>query len=141
MKQTEMWAKYRDEAVALECDDEAYDATLDRLNEPGNIRILHAGMGAAGEAGELLDYLKKCFFYGKEMDRAKIIGEVGDIQWYLTVLLDTMDVSMEEVLEKNIAKLQNRYGGQSFASYATMNRDEQQEQKIMEKKHEDNPSR
>ena len=66
-------------------------------------------MGIAGEAGELVDCVKKVLYHGHEYDRGKVIAEAGDVLWYLTALLNKADISLEEVVNYNKAKLRKRY--------------------------------
>lgn len=73
-------------------------------------RLLHAIMGMVTEAGEAADMLKKHIFYGKEYDQINLIEEVGDMLWYIAIALDEMNITFEEVMERNIAKLKVRYG-------------------------------
>jgi hypothetical protein len=86
-RQLELWDRYTQDALALECKNKEYDNAQERLGEPGEMRILHASMGIAGEGGEVLDLVKKHVFYNKPLDRAKVTEEVGDIMWYVSVLL------------------------------------------------------
>ncbi len=72
-------------------------------------RLMLAGMGLAGEAGEVCDELKKVAFHGKDMDMDKMIKELGDVLWYFALLLDTKDISLQEVMDANVVKLCARY--------------------------------
>jgi NTP pyrophosphatase (non-canonical NTP hydrolase) len=72
-------------------------------------RIEHSIIGIASEAGELMDVVKKCKIYGKDLDRVNLIEEMGDIMWYLALASDELGISFEEIWEKNIAKLKTRY--------------------------------
>ena len=68
--------------------------------------------GLAGEAGEVADMWKKIKFHWLEYNqetREKLIKELGDICWYLFSVADVLDVSMEEIINKNIEKLKNRH--------------------------------
>lgn len=105
----------------------------DNFNDLGisDIRLLHASLGMATEAGELLDQIKKHLFYGKEIDRVNLIEEAGDILWYMGVLLDELDVSFEKVMQINHDKLAKRYG-EKFSSEAALNRDLKAERKVLE---------
>lgn len=38
-----------------------------------------------------------------------LVGEAGDLMWYLENLLDYIGISMDEVYKKNIEKLSKRY--------------------------------
>ena len=40
--------------------------------------LMHMAAGISGEAGEVLDIVKKAFAYGKPIDRAHLIEELGD---------------------------------------------------------------
>ena len=46
------------------------------------LHSLHMKLGSAGEAGELLDALKKNLIYGKELDTANVVEELGDSLFY-----------------------------------------------------------
>lgn len=72
-------------------------------------RFANLGMGLAGEAGEVCDYLKKVVFHGHELDKEKLSHELGDVLWYLANLADSIDVPLSEIAAKNITKLSKRY--------------------------------
>ena len=40
--------------------------------------------------------------------RTKLIDELGDVLWYMTRICDTLDVSMYEVMKRNVDKLSKR---------------------------------
>jgi NTP pyrophosphatase (non-canonical NTP hydrolase) len=94
-------------------------------------RIEHGAMGAVTEAGELMDIVKKCKIYGKEFDKLHMIEEMGDLMWYLAILCDDLEVSFEEVWEKNIKKLKTRYP-ERYTDDNAINRDYENERKEME---------
>lgn len=72
-------------------------------------RLQHAILGLSSEIGELADAVKKYVIYEKEIDSENIIEEVGDILWYLSIVCNTMNFSMEEAAQANIEKLKKRY--------------------------------
>ena len=76
---------------------------------PRALRLLHAGMGIATEAGEFVDPLKKHIFYGKDLDVENLKEEMGDLLWYIGIACDTLGVTVQELMEANIAKLRKRY--------------------------------
>lgn len=90
-----------------------------RLTKPGlhilqtltplKVEYIHMALGITTEAGELGDAIKAHAIYGKELDRANIIEELGDLEFFMERLRDLMDISREETLEANIDKLQTRY--------------------------------
>lgn len=68
--------------------------------------------GLAGEAGEVADMWKKIKFHGLEYNEEtceKLIKELGDICWYLFSVADVLDISVEEIINKNITKLKARH--------------------------------
>ena len=73
--------------------------TADRCN------ILHMAVGISGEAGELLDALKKALIYNKPIDRDNIIEEIGDLEFYMEGLRQALKISREQTLSANIHKL------------------------------------
>ena len=75
----------------------------------GDDGLMHCAVGIAGEAGELLDAIKKTWVYGKSLDRANIIEELGDIEFYAEALRTLLDIDRDEVIAANVAKLEKRY--------------------------------
>jgi NTP pyrophosphatase (non-canonical NTP hydrolase) len=86
-------------------------------------RFANFGMGIAGEAGEVCDYLKKVVFHGHELDRERLKKELGDVMWYVATLATTADLTLEEIATANIEKLKARYP-EGFSSEHSINRDE-----------------
>ena len=71
--------------------------------------LINGVMGLCGEAGEAIDIVKKHLAQGHELDREHLIKEIGDVAWYLAELATVLDISLEEVLQRNIDKLKKRY--------------------------------
>ena len=116
----------------LRTENKDYNGMLSRLVTVDNIRLLHGVMGISTEAGELLDSLKKHIFYGKKLDYVNISEELGDLLYYISVCIDILGTSFEEVMEKNIAKLKARYPDK-FTEDKAINRDLNTEREILEK--------
>lgn len=72
-------------------------------------RKMHAALGLASEAGELAGAIIKSAHYGKPFDRDEAVSELGDALWYLTILAYEYHVPLSDVMETNIAKLQERH--------------------------------
>jgi NTP pyrophosphatase (non-canonical NTP hydrolase) len=85
--------------------------------------LINGVMGLCGEAGEAIDIVKKHLAQGHELDREKLIGELGDIAWYLAETATVLDVDLEEVLTRNIEKLKHRYP-EGFDQQRSINRTE-----------------
>ena len=93
-------------------------------NELDKKQILtNAVMGLCGESGEACDIVKKHLFHGHELDREALIKELGDVAWYLAEASEALDVSLDEVFERNIEKLKKRYP-EGFSSERSINREE-----------------
>jgi len=90
-------------------------------------RLLTAGVGINAEGGEFLEIIKKMVFQGKPWDdhnREHLIIELGDLLWYVAQATQALGVSFEEVIERNIKKLEKRYPGGQFDIYYSENRQE-----------------
>ncbi len=86
--------------------------------------LINGVMGLCGESGEAIDIVKKHLAQGHELDREKLIKELGDIAWYLAETATVLDVSLEEVLTRNIEKLKKRYP-EGFDTERSLHRDEE----------------
>ena len=97
---------------------------LDR--EGANIeRLLTAGVGLAAESGEFLEIVKKMVFQGKpwnDDNREHLIIELGDVMWYVAQACMALDISFDEVIERNVKKLESRYPGGKFDINSSENR-------------------
>lgn len=82
---------------------------------PAEADAAHMALGIAGEAGELVDMIKKMVIYGKIIPMKEVIEEMGDLEFYLEGLRQTLCITREEVLEANINKLQKRYSSGSYS--------------------------
>ena len=102
---------------------------LVQLDEKGaNIeRLLTAGVGINAEGGEFLEIVKKMIFQGKpfnEDNREHMIIELGDLMWYAAQACIALEITMDEVLDRNISKLSKRYPTGAFDSYYSEHRAE-----------------
>ncbi len=80
-----------------------------------------AGMGLAGEAGECVDLVKKHLHHGVPFDREKMIKELGDVRWYLELMMHACNTTIEEVERLNVEKLRKRYP-EGFTTKASVER-------------------
>ena len=71
--------------------------------------LINGVMGLCGEAGEAIDVVKKHLAQGHDLNREELIKELGDVAWYLAETAFALDVSLEEVCQRNIDKLKARY--------------------------------
>lgn len=72
----------------------------------------NAIIGLASESGEILDLAKKRWFHTQSpLDgfRGKLILELGDVLFYFLKVMDVFQISLEEVVAGNRAKLESRH--------------------------------
>lgn len=84
-------------------------------------RIINGVLGLAGEAGECADIVKKHLFQGHELDKEKLLDEIGDVLWYCAYSADTLGLRLEDIMEHNINKLRARYP-EGFSVEKSVNR-------------------
>lgn len=101
--------------------------------------ILNASLGLSGEVGEVNDIIKKYMYHGHKLDddmKEKIILELGDVCWYVALMAWAIDkTKFEDVLNKNIEKLDKRYHGE-FTTEKSVNRKEDSDNSCEEKKND-----
>ena len=76
--------------------------------------LAYAALGLSGEAGETAEQVKKTWRDDGESvtneRRVKILKELGDVLWYVAVLADYLDLSLDDIATTNLAKLASRQG-------------------------------
>jgi NTP pyrophosphatase (non-canonical NTP hydrolase) len=92
------------------------------------LHLLHMLLGICGEAGELLDALKKTIIYRKPLDKENVTEELGDLEFYLEGARSSplINVKREETLKHNIAKLSKRYESLRYSDDAARERADKQ---------------
>lgn len=73
-------------------------------------RIVVHALGLTGEAGEVVDNIKKRYGHGHNLDLALLEKELGDVLWYIAALATEYNLSLGDIAAKNILKLKARYG-------------------------------
>jgi NTP pyrophosphatase (non-canonical NTP hydrolase) len=73
------------------------------------LMLVWNALGLAGEAGEVADSIKKMVFHQHGVDRDVLVKELGDVLWYVAALCSKLSINMSEAMERNIAKLKQRY--------------------------------
>lgn len=72
-------------------------------------RTIVAVLGLAGESGEVADHLKKAVGQGHLLHVDHIVRELGDILWYVAETASSLGISLNDVAERNVVKLAERY--------------------------------
>jgi len=137
--------EYQKLAARTECDQAAarermmaYRAYRDTNNGPDAvnlfpIRMNHALMGMMGEVGELATAVENWIHYNRGLDQVNVKEELGDLLWYIALMCSASSISMEEVMEGNIAKLRKRFPTKyTDHDAAEENRDRKAERKVMD---------
>lgn len=83
--------------------------------ENPTLDLLHAAVGVSGEAGELLDAVKKHWVYGKPLDVNNVVEELGDLMFYMQMVMMMIGKNQMEVIEHNIQKLYKRYASRIYS--------------------------
>lgn len=83
---------------------------------PSQAHLLHMAVGIAGEAGELLDAIKKHVIYNRDIDLENVIEELGDLEFYMEGLRQGVDVNRDETLRHNFNKLYTRYASGQYSN-------------------------
>jgi NTP pyrophosphatase (non-canonical NTP hydrolase) len=74
--------------------------------------VIYPTLGLTNEAGEVAGKIKKIFRdrngeFG-DAERTALQGELGDVLWYLAQVCTELGLSLDQVAEVNLAKLQDR---------------------------------
>lgn len=76
----------------------------------GNEQVLtNCALGLASETGEVLEVIQQYTFENHQLDKDKLIKELGDVMWYLSQIAGWADIPFEDVAKANIEMLQQRY--------------------------------
>jgi len=76
---------------------------------PEKANLLHMVIGISGEAGEIVDCVKKHAIYNGDLDLNHLIEELGDMEFFLEGLRQATRLSKGQILGRNVAKLRKRY--------------------------------
>jgi hypothetical protein len=111
-----------------------YRLMVERLAKPGftissqmtgpEAHLIHMVLGVSGEAGELLDAVKKHTIYKKPLDRENVVEELGDLEFYLEGLRASLGITRLECLVANSAKLSVRYASQVYTDADAQSRND-----------------
>lgn len=80
---------------------------------------------------KFLDLLKKKIYYNKDIDKKEMVDISSKMYLLLSKFCDHYNTNIDDILDKNIAKLKARYGDK-FSSERAINRDLETERNILE---------
>lgn len=109
-----------------------YDAMVMQLAKPGvdiasqitplQAHQLHMAVGVAGESGELLDAIKKHVVYRNPLDIQNVIEELGDLEFFMSGLRQSIGVTREVTLTRNYHKLMMKRYPNGYTDQAAQDR-------------------
>jgi NTP pyrophosphatase (non-canonical NTP hydrolase) len=79
-----------------------------KIMTEGQARLVENTLGLVGETGEVAEKIKKLIRDGSRFQNEEIMKELGDVVFYATALANIYGKGLQEVLELNIAKLDDR---------------------------------
>jgi NTP pyrophosphatase (non-canonical NTP hydrolase) len=133
-------AEYQVLASRTECDQKAasrrhyYNDTPEcGAAQPFATRLMHALIGLTGEVGEIAASVEHWIYYGQKLDRVNLEEELGDALWYIALACNTLGLTIQGIMDSNIAKLRKRYPEKySDEQAAEENRDRVAEREALE---------
>lgn len=87
--------------------------------------LLHMASKLCSEAGEIMDAVGKHVFYNQPLDVDNVVEELGDLEFYMEGLRQSIGYSREGILAHNIEKLTKRYG-EKYSDQAAKERKDKQ---------------
>ncbi len=87
---------------------EEFDECITEVYLNRNRNVLEATAMLQIEASELSELYLKDKWYNKKFTDNDLLSEAGDILNFLTYILSTRDLSLEQAMENNISKLIER---------------------------------
>lgn len=96
-----------------------------------NQRLLHGIIGTATESVELVQAVVKVLLDGESLDDVNIKEEVGDLLYYVSLILKDQNSDYQTEANRVIKKLKDRYP-EKFSSEKAINRDLNKERETLE---------
>ena len=77
---------------------------------PKETGLYYTVLGLTGEAGEVAEKVKKMIRDNKTLEDCQIdiMNELGDVMWYIANVAYEFGLTLEEVAENNVLKLNSR---------------------------------
>lgn len=96
---------------------------------PQKLNLWHMATGVSGEAGELLDAVKKHVVYNGLLDLENVIEELGDLEFYMEGIRQILHITREDTIRENISKLSKRYPNLKYTNRKAIERLDKEEKK------------
>ena len=77
---------------------------------PEEYKVVYPALGLCGEAGEVAEKVKKTVRGDSSLNEVQgnIAMELGDVLWYVAVLADDLGITLDQIANWNVDKLQSR---------------------------------
>lgn len=79
--------------------------------------LLHCILGISGEAGELVDAVKKHWAYNKPLDYENMLEEMGDLFFYFQGLMNLFGIDLDTLIRLNQDKLLKRFPNVAYTDF------------------------
>lgn len=89
--------------------------------------VMHMTLGIAGEAGEVVDVVKREFVYDEELNIAHLREEIGDLLFYIQGMHNIFGWAIAETMQRNMDKLRKRYPNGYSDEHAALRLDKAKE--------------
>lgn len=83
------------------------ELTMQKSDDPN--MLANFALGLAGEAGEVIELVKKHLYHGKDLDKSALTKELGDLLWYVSAVCTQVGIELDDVADQNLTKLSARY--------------------------------
>jgi NTP pyrophosphatase (non-canonical NTP hydrolase) len=93
--------------------------------------LLHAILGMRSESGELIELLYTALVDKTEIDRTKLISELGDVLWYLALACNVLGINLWDVIDGNVTKLLKRFPNAKFSEALAINKNVDAENELL----------
>lgn len=103
-----------------------YQELAGRTSPPDRLpieKLTNGALGLGGEAGEVVELVKKHRYHGHALDADAVAKELGDVLWYVAEVCTAVGLSLDEVAQRNVAKLKARYP-EGFSAERSRGRDD-----------------
>lgn len=134
--------EYEKQSLSTSNDNDAMiqsQVATQQTDPPGSSRpqLFHGIMGLVTESGELMDLMKRCMIYGTTekpypIDPVNVMEELGDMMWYIVRTASAVNLTLDQIMRANVAKLDFRYQQKQFSAGKAVQRDKEGERKMLE---------
>lgn len=71
--------------------------------------LTNLAIGLASESGAVLELIQNYTFRGQSLTKEDLTKELGDVLWYISQIAEWANLSFEEVAQKNLQHVDEKY--------------------------------